>query len=98
LDLNEKTGIVDFLKKMNNNRLRRVAESMFPLACQYVLGDQIVGQSYDGIYYDGVNTQPGKKRFTAKQIGIGDENQIEQVCKNKYFSKITLNRRPIHTK
>lgn len=99
VELNAKTGIVDLLTKMNDNRLRRVAESLFPLACQYVLGDGIVGISYDGIYYDGVKIQSGRKTFTAKDIGIGKENEIvEQVCKNKYFSKITFNRRPINTK
>ena len=87
------------MKQMNNNRLRRVAESLFPLACQYVLGDSIVEKSYDGIYYDGVKKQKGNIKLKAKQLGLGNyDEMVHQVCKNKYFSKITFNRRPIHTK
>ena len=98
VELNNKTGIVELMKKMNNNRLRRVAESLFPLACQYVVGDDIVGKSYDGIYYDGVNSQSGKRKYQAKELGIGTSSEVvEQVCKNTYFSKATFNRRPVKT-
>ena len=97
-ELDEKTGIINILSKMNNNRLRRVAESLYPLACQFVVGDSIVETSYDGIYYDGINTQPGKTRINTNSVGLGNNGIVDQVCKNKYFSKITFNRRPINTK
>ena len=99
LELNEKTGIIELMREFNNNRLRRVAESLFPLACQFILGDEVVENSYDGLYYDGVRGQRGKKHLKASQIGLGNYNvMVHQVCKNKYFSKVTFNRRPIPTK
>ena len=99
IDLEDKTGIVSLMKQFNNNRLRRVAESLFPLACQYVVGDTIIEKGYDGMYYDGVKKQNGKRHINAKHLGLGNYNEmVHQVCKNKYFSKITFNRRPIHTK
>jgi len=97
-ELDEKTGIIDILSKMNDNRLRRVAESLFPLACQFIVGDSIVETSYDGIYYDGVHKQPGNKHINTNTIGLGDNGTVWQVCKNKYFSKVTFNRRPVPTK
>lgn len=97
IKLNDKTDIVNILLNMNNNRLRRVAESVFPLACQFVLGESFIESSYDGIYYDGINEQNNKKTLTTKSINLGDNGSVEQVCKNKYFSKITFNRRPINT-
>lgn len=99
IEMDEKTGIIDFLSKMNNNRLRRVAESIFPIACQYMLGDKVFEKSYDGIYYDGVNIQNGRRNYIAKELGLGNYSDVvEQICKNKYFSKVTFNRRPINIK
>lgn len=83
INLNERTGIVDTMALYDNNRLRRVAESLFPLACQYISGKQASDISYDGLYYDGVNPNNGKSGNI--------------ICKNKYFSKISFNRRPINT-
>jgi len=54
LDLDSKTNIIEFESQMTTNRLRRVIESIFPLACQYTLGQSIF-DSYDGLYYDGVD-------------------------------------------
>lgn len=93
--LDEKTGIIDLMTRMNNNRLRRVAESLFPLACQFVIGDSIVNKGYDGLYYDGINPQRGFATFKACDLGLGEyQDMVQQVCKNKYFSKVTFNRRP----
>ena len=94
-DLDGKTGIIDLMSRMNNNRLRRVAESLFPLACQFVIGDSIVNKGYDGLYYDGINPQKGFATFKACELGLGEyQDMVQQVCKNKYFSKVTFNRRP----
>jgi hypothetical protein len=94
-ELDEKTGIIDLMASMNNNRLRRVAESLFPLACQFVIGDSIVNKGYDGLYYDGVNPQKGFATFKACDLELGEyQDTVQQVCKNKYFSKVTFNRRP----
>lgn len=81
--LNDRTGIVDIMYRYNDNRLRRVAESLFPLACQYCTGKQASEISYDGLYYNG------------KRPPNGNSGSI--ICKNKYFSKISFNRRPINT-
>ena len=40
------------MSQMKDNRLRRAIESLFSLACQYVLKKEIY-DSYDGLYYDG---------------------------------------------
>ena len=51
--LNEKTDIINIQANMTTNRLRRVIESIFSLACEYTIGKHIIS-SYDGLYYDGV--------------------------------------------
>ena len=63
--LNEKTGIVDLLTKMNDNRLRRVAESLFAISCLYVLGEEVFEKAYDGLYYDGINPARNTRIFRA---------------------------------
>ena len=99
LKLNKDTGIIDLLLNMNDNRLRRVAESIFALSCQYVLGDEVFEKSYDGLYYDGINPQRGKGNFKAKDLGLGNsDSPVEQVCKNDFFSKVSFNRKPINIK
>ena len=52
--LDEQTGIIDIMLHMKNNRLRRAIESIFSLACQFVIGNPI-HDSYDGLYYDGIS-------------------------------------------
>lgn len=92
-ELNNKTDIIDILPMMNNNRLRRAAESVFALACLYVLGQEVFEKAYDGIYYDGINIPNGRGYLKASDIGLGDYDvTIEQCCKNDYFSKISFNR------
>lgn len=50
--LEEQTHFTDFIVKMKSNRLRRAIESIWSLACQYVVGQSIF-DSFDGLYYDG---------------------------------------------
>jgi hypothetical protein len=91
--LQEKTDIVNILSHMNNNRLRRAGESLFSLACTFVLNDEIFEKSYDGLYYDGINVPNNRKYFSSREIGYtGNEIEIEQSCKNKFFSKISFKR------
>ena len=52
LKLDAKTDIIAFESKMITNRLRRVIESLFSLACEYAKGEHITS-SFDGLYYDG---------------------------------------------
>lgn len=91
--LDEKTGIINLLLNFNNNRLRRVAESIFALAVKYVLGDEIFEKAYDGLYYDGINEPNGRITLNAKSLGLPINNIVNQVCKNTYFSKISFDRR-----
>jgi hypothetical protein len=51
--LDSKTDIINIQSNMITNRLRRVIESIFSLACEYAIGKHITS-SYDGLYYDGV--------------------------------------------
>ncbi len=91
--LNNKTGIIDIMLKMNNNRLRRAAESMFGLACLFTLGDSFLETAYDGLYYDGVNLARGRKILNSKDIGLDEYNvTIDQHSKTEYFSKIVFYR------
>lgn len=50
--LNQETNIIQTMKCMTNNRMRRAIESIFSIACQYTFED--VPSSLDGLYYDGV--------------------------------------------
>ena len=50
--LDAESSIIDLMSQMKDNRLRRAIESLFSLACQYVLKKEIY-DSYDGLYYDG---------------------------------------------
>jgi len=52
LKLDQLTGIIDFEKEMSTNRLRRAAESIVGLACQYVTGRNME-DAYDGLFHDG---------------------------------------------
>lgn len=92
-ELNNKTGIIEILSQMNNNRLRRAAESIFALACLFVLGDEVFEKAYDGMYYNGMSEPRNKRIVSALEIGLGNFNvAIDQCCKNDYFSKISFNR------
>lgn len=58
--MNNKTNIVYILNNMTSGRFRRASESIFSLACQYSIGDEI-HDSYDGLYYDGKNYSNNRK-------------------------------------
>ncbi len=90
----EKTGIIDLLLNFNNNRLRRVAESIFALAGKYVLGDSVFEKAYDGLYFDGNNEPRNRMLLNASSLGFSNDIIVDQFCKNDYFSKISFNRRP----
>lgn len=81
--LESKTGITGYLCQLNTNRRRRTSESVFSMACSYILGCK--PQSIEGLYFDGTNTPKG--RDLPSPMG-------HKYCvKGKTFSKITLNRR-----
>ena len=53
-ELHEKTGILNLVSQIQNKRHRMVMESVFSIACQYVLECSCSEiPIYDGLYYDG---------------------------------------------
>jgi len=68
--LNMQTDILHILTHMNDNRQRRASESIFPLACNFVLGSPITG-SFDGLYYDGVTYNNHNKGTYFSKISFG---------------------------
>lgn len=57
-ELQEKTNILDFTVIATNRRSRCAMESIFALACHYLRDTDYLANSYDGLYFDGIN--PGK--------------------------------------
>ena len=64
--LDEKTGIISILSNLSDNRERRAAESIFSLACKYVItGIDVL----DGLYYDGYGySNNGEGKFITKRV------------------------------
>ena len=53
-EFDEKTGIIEIMTNMKTNRLRRAIETIFSLCfCYY--SNKYIDNSYDGLYYDGIN-------------------------------------------
>ena len=69
IGLDAATGIIDLMLKMNTNRLRRVIESLFGLACQFYLQKEI-HSSYDDLYYDGLSGGHGLISEHIKKISF----------------------------
>ena len=64
--LEEKTGVITILSQLNSNRERRAAESIFSLACKYIINNIEV---FDGLYYDGCGySNNGEGNFITKRI------------------------------
>lgn len=80
---NETKFVTQYLTQLNTNRQRRTAESLFPIACLYVLGRKV--GSYEGLYFNGKN--PPKGSSTKNK-----EGHLNCVV-GKTFSKISFNRR-----
>jgi len=52
LELDIKTHIIELESTMTTNRLRRVIESIFALACSFT-NNRYITDSFDGLYFDG---------------------------------------------
>jgi hypothetical protein len=56
----------NILSQLNSNRERRAAESIFSLACKYIINNIEV---FDGLYYDGCGySNNGEGNFITKRI------------------------------
>ncbi len=82
--LNKYTGFADTFVSYNNNRLRRANESIFAMLCHYYI-PQNYSDSYDGLYYDGINSPNNNGILT------GFDN-LHYCCVNNIFSKISFDR------
>ena len=83
-----KINFVDIFVKCNTNRYRRCNESIFPIICHFVFPNKQFEQSYDGLYYDGVN-HGGNRTFVNKPTGF---DNLRWCAVHEYFSKISFNR------
>ncbi len=70
VNLNKNTEIIDLFSKLNEKRERMAAESIFSLACQYVLGKDIL-YSYDGLHWDGKGNGHNYNGYYFKKISLG---------------------------
>ena len=63
--LQEKTGFLNIIPYIKDKRDRMAMESIYALACQYVLGR--TADSYDGLYYDGIHPNNNYETDTFKK-------------------------------
>lgn len=77
------TNFVDMFALSTDNRQRRANESIFSLLCHYYLPNYDFEKSYDGLYYDGVNSfVPFSTNF----------DNLHWCTIHDFFSKISFNR------
>jgi hypothetical protein len=83
--MNNQTNFVDKFSNYTTNRERRANESIFAIICHYHFPSINFHNSYDGLYYDGFNTNPAHGTKT-------DFEDLVWCCKNNYVSKISFDR------
>lgn len=83
--LDDMTKFSEKFVKNTSNRERRMNESIFSLICHYYI-PQDYSNSYDGLYYDGINVNPFKNKVTEF------DNSLVYCCKNTYLSKLSFER------
>ena len=83
--LNENVNFIDIFIEFNNNRLRRVNESIFSLICHYTFPNINFEKSLDGLYYDGITPPKNTNKLT-------NFDNLRWCCQKKYISKISFNR------
>ncbi len=82
--LNNKYNFINKFNNYTSNRDRRAAESIFPLLC-YNCFNYDFHNSYDGLYYDGINVN--------KYNGIDTNfDGLKYIARLNYFSKISFDR------
>lgn len=85
IEMNTKINFADIFVSSTTNRLRRANESIFPLICHYLFPHIIFHDSYDGLYYDGINVN----KYNNTETGF---DNLLWCCRNKYVSKISFDR------
>jgi len=96
-ELDNKTCICKLLKELNTNRTRRVSETLFPIACSYLLNEKIIENSINGLFFSGNICNGGKghpKNILHQSPVLYKELEgYKYYAKGNYTSKISLNRR-----
>jgi len=97
IELQRKTNILSLLSELHTNWQRRVSESVFSIACQYILGNEINEKSINGLFYSGPRHLGGNGMpsniLHGYPIPYKELNKYKYYAKGKYTSKISLNRR-----
>lgn len=86
--LNKINDNIEFIEKFvysSSNRDRRANESIFSLICHYHFSKKYLEESYDGLYFDGKNTN----EYNQKATGF---DNLKWCAKRCYFSKVSFNR------
>lgn len=86
--MNNYVNFIDKFIDYNSNRLRRVNESVFPLICYYCYQNIKFEDSYDGLYYDGMN-HGGVTHLRNKPTEF---DNLQWCAVHEFFSKISFNR------
>lgn len=81
--MNDSLPFVEIFLKKNDRRNRVVNESIFSIICHFFYKEENFYNSYDGLYYDGVNNPNNSN------VSLGEDN-LFFVCKNKYIGKISF--------
>jgi hypothetical protein len=78
--------IDNFLQSTNRNRRNRIVnESLFSIICHFIYQDINFKDSYDGLYYDGIQINS----YATKPCGF---DNLQYLGRNKYISKISFSR------
>jgi hypothetical protein len=83
--LDSMVGFIDKFVYFNTNRLRRANESIFSLICHFVYPLIDFEDSYDGLYYNGVDKVAGCNEKTGF-------DGLSWCCQKTYLSKVSFNR------
>ena len=83
--LDNKVKFIERFMKSVTNRNRRVNESIFSLICHYCFPTKNFEDSYDGLHFDGYNTN----KYANTPTGF---NNLYWCSVRDYFSKVSFNR------
>lgn len=83
--MNDILPFIDIFLNKNTIRNRVCCESIFSIICYYIFKDEKFEESYDGLYYDGINLNK------YAWVPVGYDNLV-YVGKNRYIGKISFSR------
>lgn len=83
--MNSKVPFIDKFIMSTDNRARRANESIFSLLCHFLFPQVDFSDSYDGLYFDGINTN----EWMGKPTGF---DNLVWCCRKDKLSKVSFNR------